>query len=126
MGGTQKVLLIGIASHADRYGDNAWPSIDTLVKYAHADIRTVQRALNELVRMGLLSRFVNEGGSRKTPAHMRPNLYRLNMDFQAENPSKSVAANEEKHPPASTPPPGAGATPPPGVHATRTVLRTIL
>lgn len=118
VGGTQKVLLIGIASHADRYGDNAWPSIDTLVKYAHADIRTVQRALNELVRMGLLFRRVNEGGSRQTAAHMRPNLYRLNMAFGYNDESKSVAKNSEKHPPASTPPPGADATPPPGVHAT--------
>lgn len=104
VGGTQKVLLIGIASHADRYGDNAWPSIDTLVKYAHADIRTVQRALNELVRMGLLFRRVNEGGSRQTAAHMRPNLYRLNMAFGYNDESKSVAKNSEKHPPASTPP----------------------
>lgn len=79
MGGTQKVLLIGIASHADRYGDNAWPSIDTLAKYAHVTPRAVQMALNDLVKAGLLFKAVNEGGSRQTAPHMRPNLYRLSM-----------------------------------------------
>ena len=77
--GTQKVLLIGVASHADRYGDNAWPSIETLARYAYVDARSVQRAIGELVKAGFLYRDVNGGGSRQTASHMRPNLYRLNM-----------------------------------------------
>lgn len=113
MGGTQKVLLIGIASHADRYGDNAWPSIDTLAKYAHVTPRAVQMALNDLVRMGLLFKFVNEGGSRQTAPHMRPNLYRLNMAFQAEKDSKSVANNAANDPLKPASPPEASFTPPP-------------
>ena len=118
MGGTQKVLLIGIASHADRYGDNAWPSIETLAKYAHVDARSVQRAITDLVKAGLLFRGVNEGGSRQTASHMRPNLYRLNMVFQAESGAKSVAKTTEKHPPAPASPPDASVTPPPDASVT--------
>ena len=91
IGGTQKILLLGIASHADKFGDNAWPSIDTLAKYAFVDPRSVQRCIGDLVRLGYVFREINEGGSRKTAPHMRPNLYRLNM---AE---KSVVL-VEKHP----------------------------
>ena len=98
IGGTQKILLLGIASHADKFGDNAWPSIETLMKYACVDARNVQRAIAALVAAGYLFRDVNEGGSRKTAHHMRPNLYRLNMA------GKPVGMGT---------PPGASATPPP-------------
>lgn len=107
MGGTQKVLLIGIASHADRYGDNAWPSIETLAKYAHVDARSVQRAITDLVKAGLLFRGVNEGGSRQTASHMRPNLYRLNLAFKAGD-----------NPPAPASPPDTSVTPPPDASVT--------
>ena len=113
--GTQKVLLIGVASHADRYGDNAWPSIETLARYAYVDARSVQRAIGELVKAGFLYRDVNGGGSRQTASHMRPNLYRLNM-------AKTHAA----HPLAPASPPDAGVTPPPDTSVTRTIHRTIL
>ena len=105
--GTQKVLLIGVASHADRYGDNAWPSIETLARYAYVDARSVQRAIGELVKAGFLYRDVNGGGSRQTASHMRPNLYRLNM-------AKTHAA----HPLAPASPPDAGVTPPPDTSVT--------
>lgn len=105
--GTQKVLLIGVASHADRYGDNAWPSIETLARYAYVDARSVQRAIGELVKAGFLYRDVNGGGSRQTASHMRPNLYRLNM-------AKTHAA----HPMTPASPPDAGVTPPPDTSVT--------
>ena len=111
IGGTQKILLLGIASHADKFGDNAWPSIETLAKYAYVDPRSVQRCIGELIRLGYVVREINEGGSRKTAPHMRPNLYRLNMV------GKPVVL-AEKYPltPAS----------PPDTSVTRTVHRTIL
>ena len=77
--GTQKVVLIGIASHADKFGDNAWPSIETLAGYAYVDARSVQRAIGDLIKAGFVTKLVNEGGNRQTANHMRPNLYRLNM-----------------------------------------------
>lgn len=111
IGGTQKILLLGIASHADKFGDNAWPSIDTLAKYAFVDPRSVQRCIGDLVRLGYVFREINEGGSRKTAPHMRPNLYRLNM---AE---KSVVL-AEKHPLTPVSPPDMGVTPPPDASVT--------
>lgn len=105
--GTQKVLLIGVASHADRYGDNAWPSIETLARYAYVDARSVQRAIGELVKAGFLYRDVNGGGSRQTASHMRPNLYRLNM-------AKTHAA----HHPTPASPPDTSVTPPPDTSVT--------
>ena len=111
IGGTQKILLLGIASHADKFGDNAWPSIDTLAKYAFVDPRSVQRCIGDLVRLGYVFREINEGGSRKTAPHMRPNLYRLNM---AE---KSVVL-VEKHPLTPVSPPDMGVTPPPDMGVT--------
>ena len=79
--GTKKVVLIGIASHADAYGDNAWPSLQTLAGYAYVSVRAVQQAISELIRDGFMSREINEGGSHRLPDHMRPNLYKLNLDF---------------------------------------------
>lgn len=109
VGGTQKVVLIGIASHADKYGDNAWPSIETLAGYAHVDGRSVQRAINDLVKAGLLFKAVNEGGTRSTPGHMRPNLYRVSM-------SKTVAVDPltpaSPHPVTPVSPGDASVTPP--------------
>ena len=107
MGGTQKVVLIGIASHADKHGDNAWPSIETLAGYAYVTTRAVQMAINELVGAGLLFKGVNEGGNRQTAAHMRPNLYRLNMAKKAGDQAAILSA-------------------PPEASFTRTVHRTIL
>ena len=95
VGGTQKVVLIGIASHADRYGDNAWPSIETLAGYAHVTTRAVQMAINDLVKAGLLFKAVNEGGTRQTPGHMRPNLYRVNMAFKVANDPLKPASPPE-------------------------------
>jgi len=124
--GTKKVLLIGIASHADKYGDNAWPSIPTLAEYACVSERNVQHALNALVDEGYVFRDLNEGGSRRVAGHMRPNLYRLNMlgkpvvsvaDKPLSPASPGVGSDTPPVSPAS-PPPVSVATPPPVSPAT--------
>lgn len=109
--GTQKVVLIGIASHADRSGDNAWPSIETLAGYAHVDGRSVQRAINALIDMGLVMREVNGGGLARMADHMRPNLYRLSMVPHAPKSTPS-------HPPTPASPPDASVTTPPDASVT--------
>jgi hypothetical protein len=81
--GTKKVVLIGIASHADKFGDNAWPSISTLAGYAYVSDRAVQSAISDLIEAGFVVRSLNDGGSKKVPDHLRPNLYRLNMTSKA-------------------------------------------
>lgn len=79
IGGTSKIVLIGIASHADKYGRNAWPSVPTLSTYANVDARSVQRALTDLINRGYLEREFQAGGTRYTVDELRPNLYHLNL-----------------------------------------------
>lgn len=73
--GTDKVVLIGIANHDGDGG--AWPSIETLSRYANVDERSVRRSIQNLVAMGELEVVANAGGDRFTRPDRRPNLYRI-------------------------------------------------
>jgi hypothetical protein len=71
--GTAKLVLLGIANH---HGDGgAWPSVDTLARYANTTERSVQRALDTLVGTGELERFVQGGGLADWDDYTRPNRY---------------------------------------------------
>lgn len=124
--GTKKVVLIGISSHADKFGGNAWPSVSTLAGYAYVSNRAVQQAIAELETDGYLFREFNEGGSKKLPDHLRPNLYTLHLEAK---PVPQKKGRSQLHPlqpdapvqPASplvpgaasfTPSPAASFTPP--------------
>lgn len=72
---TQALVLIGIANHDGDGG--AWPSVDTLARYARITPRSVQRILVDLVALGLVEITPQAGGTAKTRADRRPNLYRL-------------------------------------------------
>ncbi len=65
--GRAKLVLIGIANH---HGDNgAWPSIETLARYANASERSIKRDLAYLQELGELSVEINGsefGGQYKT------------------------------------------------------------
>lgn len=100
--GSAKLVLVGIASHANQDGD-AFPSMATLARYAgmsgwdavpeddskearakarakrESARRAVQRAICQLEELGELSRDVNAGGTRKVPEHMKPNLYTVTL-----------------------------------------------
>lgn len=76
---TFKLVLIGIASHADREGRNAWPTLAALSLYANVHPRSVSRAVRWLECRGYLIREVNAGGVRNTVDWERPNLYHLCM-----------------------------------------------
>lgn len=73
--GTAKLVLLGIANHEGDGG--AWPSMKTLARYANADVRTVQRAIGQLIEAGELKRLVQQGGDHRTPDAERTNLYRV-------------------------------------------------
>jgi len=73
-----KLTLLGIANHADRYGENAWPSIRTLALYAGRSEMTVRRSLRRLSDLGLIRVDVQGGGSTRHGGY-RPNLYTLRM-----------------------------------------------
>lgn len=71
--GTTKLVLLGIANHDGDGG--AWPSVNTLARYANVDARTVRRSIRELQRMGELGVHVQAGGMPETPDHARTNRY---------------------------------------------------
>lgn len=75
--GTQKVVLIGIASHVMADGVKASVTVGRLAEIANVTGRAVTRAVGELVHAGLLERELNAGDSDS--AFYRPNLYRLCM-----------------------------------------------
>lgn len=77
--GTDKVLLLGIANHADSEGGNAWPSVHTLAKYANVSERSVQQSLRKLEESGLIRVRRQAGGLRDTRDDRRPNLYEVVM-----------------------------------------------
>jgi hypothetical protein len=54
--GNAKVVLLGIANHAHPDGSHAYPSVETLARYARVSRRTVQRVLRALERDGQIVR----------------------------------------------------------------------
>lgn len=75
--GTAKLVLLGIANHEGDGG--AYPTIETLARYASVDERNVQRAIERLVSSGQLVVELQEGGDRDCPDGKRPNRYRLRV-----------------------------------------------
>jgi len=73
--GTAKLVLLGIANHDGDGG--AWPSVETLTRYANATRTTVQRAIRELERMGELATDRQAGGPAELDAWQRPNRYHV-------------------------------------------------
>lgn len=73
--GTEKLVMIGIANHADNRGRNAWPSISTLAAYANVSERSVQLAIVKLVAAGELLVQDQRGGDDETRGDRRPNRY---------------------------------------------------
>lgn len=73
--GRAKLVLLGIANH---FGDNgAWPSIETLARYANASERSVKRDIQELVELGELTVEVN---SAPMKSQYKTNLYWINVE----------------------------------------------
>lgn len=48
VGANMKVVLIGLANHAHADGTDAYPSLDTLARYAHCDRSTARRNVRKL------------------------------------------------------------------------------
>jgi hypothetical protein len=76
-----KLVLLGIANHDGDGG--AWPSVAPWPNTPCAAARTVQRAVDELERLGEVRRVVQAGGQRWTADHERPNLYEFLLHLPA-------------------------------------------
>jgi hypothetical protein len=77
--GVDKVILLGIANHADDEGGNAWPSVATLSRYANVTERSVQRSLKRMAAEGHITVRRQRGGTADTSPDRRPNLYTVVM-----------------------------------------------
>lgn len=75
---TQKLVLVGIANHDGDGG--AWPSMETLALYAECSERHARRTVRELEALGLVTTYLNQGGTATTPSDRRPNRYDLHLD----------------------------------------------
>ena len=60
--GTDKLVLLGIANHADEHGENAWPSIPTLARYAGVTERNARHAVRRLEDAGEIVTEERRGG----------------------------------------------------------------
>lgn len=76
--GTDKLVLIGICNHDGDGG--AWPSHDTLAKYANCSVSRVKQAIRHLAEFGEITVQVNAGGDQNTRADRRPNLYEIHLE----------------------------------------------
>ena len=73
-----KLVLIGIANHYHPDDDRgAWPSQETLARYANVTDRAVRKCIDELVALGEL-RVESHGGPSKT--RNRPNRYWITVE----------------------------------------------
>lgn len=52
IGGSAKVMLLGLANHAHPDGTEAFPSLDTLAEYGACDRSTARRNVRKLVELG--------------------------------------------------------------------------
>jgi hypothetical protein len=80
--GTAKIVMLGIANHDGDGG--AWPSIDTLCKYANVTRRNVRDAIKTLVQLGEVEVLIQAGGTISMADTHRPNLYRIRLSCPAD------------------------------------------
>lgn len=73
--GSDRLVLISIARHADQAGAGSWPSVATIAKECAVSERTVQRCLRSLAERRDITIELGAGGTAKTRGNRRPNRY---------------------------------------------------
>lgn len=73
--GTTKLVLLGIANQEGDGG--SFPKTATLAKYANVHPRRIPAAIAKLVELGELRVEYKEGGDRRMPDYLRPNVYEV-------------------------------------------------
>lgn len=71
--GTDKLVLLGIANHDGDGG--AYPTIETLSRYANCTTRSVQRSIARLIELEEIEVLTQLGGSIDVRPDRRPNRY---------------------------------------------------
>lgn len=81
--GTDRLVLISLANHADQRGESSWPSVFTIMREAGASERAVQTSLRNLATEGRIDVVRNGAPDERIPHDKRPNLYRVLMTHAA-------------------------------------------
>lgn len=76
----EKMVLLVIADHANDEGTQSYPSQVTIATKASISVRTVQRAVNNLISEGYIRMFKHSGGSAGCREDRRPHLYQININ----------------------------------------------
>src|SRR5690606_19507380 len=79
--GIRKLILLGYANHADKFGRGAYPSTRTIADYAECDVRTVQRHLRWLIERGYLHEGDQQMVDHLDPRY-RPIVYDIAMSAE--------------------------------------------
>lgn len=73
----EKLILIGIANHADAFGGNSYPAMATLAGYAGVSVRQARRYVRSLADKQIITVEENAGGRAGLRADQRPNRYAI-------------------------------------------------
>ncbi|HKN46316.1 MAG TPA: helix-turn-helix domain-containing protein [Propionibacteriaceae bacterium] len=96
-----KLVLIGLADHANADGTAAWPPQATLAGYADVSVRTVRTKIRELERLGLIHSGDQELVSH-LPANRRPHVWDIDLEWQ---PGRNAASGQKDLPGGNELPP---------------------
>jgi Helix-turn-helix domain len=88
-----RCVLISIANHCDRDGDNAWPSIQTISHEAKLSVRQVQGSIARLSKMGEL-RVARNRGPHGTNLFSLPRLKVVNTTLLGKIPDQEMGGAE--------------------------------
>lgn len=72
-----RLVLLAIADHDGEGG--AWPSVPTLARMTRLSESTVRRSIKALVALGEVTVHLQDGGTARTPEHVRPNRYEITL-----------------------------------------------
>jgi hypothetical protein len=87
VGAEDILVLLAIADAANDDGRNAFPGIEKLARKCRCSERTVQRAIDRLVKAGELDKEDHGGGTANVPTRHRPNNYAVLRYIEAHNPA---------------------------------------
>lgn len=95
-----KLVLVGLANHADKYGAAAFPSHAMLADYASCSTRSIPRKLSDLLADGWIVRGDQQLVDHR-PANRRPVVYDLTMSTPRgvqQSPQQDTSGVTDSHP----------------------------
>lgn len=92
----ERVILMQMASRADKDGCGVWLSTATLARQAVCDEQTVKRRLTAMRNRGLIA-YGDQTRADRIPANRRPKVYDLMIPASSYTKRELDLVNEERH-----------------------------